>query len=113
LGLRHAVDAGQIAAIDNVTRKLMREDKKPISVGCFFSLGHSTIVVLMSIGIALGASFTEINLPEMKTVRGVIGTWVSTFFLLAIAVMNLFVLWDVFETFQRVKRGENYNVGYV
>jgi high-affinity nickel-transport protein len=55
LGLRHAVDAGQIAAIDNVTRKLMPEDKKPISVGCFFSLGHSTIVVLMSIDIALGA----------------------------------------------------------
>ena len=66
LGLRHAVDAGQIAAIDNVTRKLMPEDKKPISVGCFFSLGHSTIVVLMSIGIALGASFIEINLMGWK-----------------------------------------------
>ncbi|MEB3123109.1 MAG: hypothetical protein VKL41_18040 [Snowella sp.] len=80
LGLRHAVDADHIAAIDNVTRKLMPEDKKPISVGCFFFLGHSTIVVLMSIGIALGASFIEINLPEMKTAGGVIGTSVSTFF---------------------------------
>jgi nickel/cobalt transporter (NiCoT) family protein len=109
LGLRHAVDADHIAAIDNVTRKLMQEGKKPISVGFFFSLGHSTIVVLMSIGIALGASFIQTHLPEMKAVGGVIGTSVSTFFLLAIAIMNLFVLWEVFETFQSVKRGENYN----
>ena len=109
LGLRHAVDADHIAAIDNVTRKLMREGKQPISVGFFFSLGHSTIVVLMSVGIAFGASFIQTHLPEMKSVGGLIGVSVSTLFLFAIALMNIFVLWDVFKTFQSVKQGNAYN----
>ena len=108
-GLRHAVDADHIAAIDNVTRKLMQEDKKPISVGFFFSLGHSTIVVLLTIAIALTAGNIQENMPQFKEVGGLIGTSVSALFLLFIAALNMVILWDVFKTFQSVKKGGYYN----
>ena len=108
-GLRHAVDADHIAAIDNVTRKLMQEDKKPISVGFFFSLGHSTIVVLLTIAIALTAGNIQENMPQFKEVGGLIGTSVSALFLLFIAALNMIILWDVFKTFQSVKKGGCYN----
>ena len=108
-GLRHAVDADHIAAIDNVTRKLMQEDKKPISVGFFFSLGHSTIVVLLTIAIALTAGNIQENMPQFKEVGGLIGTSVSALFLLFIAALNIVILWDVFNTFQSVKNGGSYN----
>lgn len=108
-GLRHAVDADHIAAIDNVTRKLMQEGKRPIAVGFFFSLGHSTIVVGLSVAIALTAAAIKANIPEYQSVGGIIGTSVSSLFLLAIAIVNIFVLWDVFDTFQKVKKGGVYN----
>ena len=108
-GLRHAVDADHIAAIDNVTRKLMQEDKKPISVGFFFSLGHSTIVVLLTIAIALTAGNIQENMPQFKEVGGLIGTSVSALFLLFIAALNMVILWDVFKTFQSVKKGGYYS----
>ncbi len=108
-GLRHAVDADHIAAIDNVTRKLMQENKRPVAVGFFFSLGHSTIVVAMSIAIALTATTIQTNFPGFKEVGGLIGTTVSATFLLLIAFINIIVLWDVFQTFQTVKRGGLYN----
>ena len=108
-GLRHAVDADHIAAIDNVTRKLMQEDKKPIAVGFFFSLGHSTIVVLLTIAIALTAGNIQQNMPQFKEVGGLIGTSVSALFLLFIAALNMVILWDVFKTFQSVKKGGYYN----
>ena len=108
-GLRHAVDADHIAAIDNVTRKLMQEDKKPISVGFFFSLGHSTIVVLLTIAIALTAGNIQENMPQFKEVGGLIGTSVSALFLLFIAALNMVILWDVFKTFQSVKKGGSYD----
>ena len=108
-GLRHAVDADHIAAIDNVTRKLMQEDKKPISVGFFFSLGHSTIVVLLTIAIALTAGNIQENMPQFKEVGGLIGTAVSALFLLFIAALNMVILWDVFKTFQSVKKGGYYS----
>lgn len=108
-GLRHAVDADHIAAIDNVTRKLMQEGKRPIAVGFFFSLGHSTIVVALSIMIALTATAIKNNIPQFQEVGGVIGTCVSAFFLLAIAIVNIFVLWDVFDTFKKVKKGGLYS----
>ena len=108
-GLRHAVDADHIAAIDNVTRKLMQDGKKPISVGFFFSLGHSTIVVFLTIAIALTAGNIQQNMPQFKEVGGLIGTSVSALFLLFIAALNMVILWDVFKTFQSVKKGGHYS----
>ncbi|MHC5938274.1 HoxN/HupN/NixA family nickel/cobalt transporter [Nostoc sp.] len=108
-GLRHAVDADHIAAIDNVTRKLMQENKRPVAVGFFFSLGHSTIVVLASVAIALTASTIQKDFPSFQKVGGLIGTSVSALFLLAIAAINMVVLWDVYKTFQSVKRGGTYD----
>ncbi|MEH1782082.1 MAG: HoxN/HupN/NixA family nickel/cobalt transporter [Nostoc sp.] len=108
-GLRHAVDADHIAAIDNVTRKLMQENKRPVAVGFFFSLGHSTIVVLASVAIALTASTIQKDFPSFQKVGGLIGTTVSALFLLAIAAINMVVLWDVYKTFQSVKRGGIYD----
>ena len=88
-GLRHAVDADHIAAIDNVTRKLMQDGKRPIVVGLMFSLGHSTIVALASLGIAATALAMKSHMVGFKAIGGLIGTLVSTFFLFAIALMNL------------------------
>jgi high-affinity nickel-transport protein len=79
LGLRHAVDADHIAAIDNITRKLMQEGKRPIAVGLFFSLGHSTAVFAASLVIALTASSLQQRSPGLIEVGGVIGTLISCF----------------------------------
>src|ERR1700761_3938495 len=91
-GLRHAVDADHIAAIDNVTRKLMQEGKRPVGVGFMFSLGHSTIVVLGSIAIAWTALTLQHRMDAVREIGGVVGTLVSTFFLFGIAALNLIVL---------------------
>jgi high-affinity nickel-transport protein len=108
LGLRHAVDADHIAAIDNVTRKLMQEGKRPVAVGFFFSLGHSTVVVAASLLIALTAGSLRQTFPGLIEVGGVVGTSVSVLFLFAIAMINVVVLAGVYRVFQQVKRGENY-----
>ncbi|HVX39732.1 MAG TPA: HoxN/HupN/NixA family nickel/cobalt transporter [Gemmatimonadaceae bacterium] len=105
LGLRHAVDADHIAAIDNVTRKLMQEGKRPIGIGLFFSLGHSTVVVLATVAIAATAMALNTQLAAYRSVGGMIGTLVSAAFLLVIAVMNLFILSAIYRTFHRVRRG--------
>jgi len=107
-GLRHAVDADHIAAIDNVTRKLMQEGKRPVAVGFMFSLGHSTVVVLGATAIAGAALSLQHRFETFKNIAGVIGTSVSALFLLAIAIANLFVLRTVYQTFLRVRRGEPY-----
>ncbi|HVA57083.1 MAG: HoxN/HupN/NixA family nickel/cobalt transporter [Gemmatimonadaceae bacterium] len=108
LGLRHAIDADHIAAIDNVTRKLMQEGKRPVGAGFFFSLGHSTVVVLASVAIAATAMALRTRLETFRSLGGMIGTIVSAVFLLAIAVMNLFILAAVYRTFHRVRRGGAY-----
>jgi high-affinity nickel-transport protein len=107
-GLRHAVDADHIAAIDNVTRKLMQEGKRPISVGLMFSLGHSTIVILGSLLIAAAALGLQKHIDHYRSIGGVIGTLVSAVFLLAIAIVNIVILRSVYATFRRVRRGEPY-----
>jgi high-affinity nickel-transport protein len=107
-GLRHAVDADHIAAIDNVTRKLMQEGKRPVAIGLFFSLGHSTVVVLASIAVAATATAFKDQLEEFHTIGGIIGTAVSAAFLLLIAAINIFVLVNVYKTFQHVKAGGAY-----
>jgi high-affinity nickel-transport protein len=105
-GLRHAFDADHIAAIDNVVRKLMQEGKKPYSVGFFFSLGHSTIVIIATIVIAATATAMQGKLEQFHDVGSVIGTAVSAFFLLVIGLINLIILRDVWAAFQRARRGE-------
>ncbi|HEX3866361.1 MAG TPA: HoxN/HupN/NixA family nickel/cobalt transporter, partial [Gemmatimonadaceae bacterium] len=105
LGLRHAVDADHIAAIDNVTRKLMQTGQRPVAAGFFFSLGHSTVVVLASVAIAATAVALGTTFASFRAVGGIVGTAVSAAFLLAIAVMNVFILASVHRTFHRVKNG--------
>ncbi|MBB5329868.1 HoxN/HupN/NixA family nickel/cobalt transporter [Tunturiibacter gelidoferens] len=107
-GLRHAVDADHIAAIDNVTRKLMQEGKRPVAVGFMFSLGHSTIVVLGSIALSATALSLQHRLNAAKHIGGVVGTLVSTLFLFGIAIVNMTVLRSVYLAFRRVRRGERY-----
>lgn len=106
LGLRHAVDADHIAAIDNVTRKLIQQGKRPISAGIFFSLGHSTVVVLATALIAATALAVQGRFAHFREIGGVIGTSVSALFLFAIAAMNLVVLRGVWRAFRRVRHGE-------
>lgn len=108
-GLRHAVDADHIAAIDNVARKLMRDGRRPTAVGFFFSLGHSTVVVLASIAVAVTATAVQKHFPQFQHVGGLIGTFVSAGFLFFIALLNMFVLRDVFRTFRKVKNGGSYD----
>ena len=104
-GLRHAVDADHIAAIDNVVRKLMQQGEQPRMAGLFFSLGHSTVVVIAAAALALTAAAMKDRLAEFKSVGGVIGTAVSSGFLLLIALANLVILVNVWRTFQSVSRG--------
>ena len=104
-GLRHAVDADHIAAIDNVTRKLMQEGKRPVSVGLFFSLGHSTVVALGSAGVAIAAGALEGRFSSFKIIGGTIGTLVSAGFLFLVAAANLLILLSVYRTFRQVRRG--------
>jgi high-affinity nickel-transport protein len=107
-GLRHAVDADHIAAIDNVTRKLMQDGKQPLAAGFFFSLGHSTIVILATIGIVLATTAFQYRLEDFRAVGGLIGVSVSSAFLLIIAAINVVILVNVYKAFQRVKSGDSY-----
>ncbi len=104
-GLRHAFDADHIAAIDNVTRKLMQQGERPVGVGLYFSLGHSTIVVGLSIAIALTASGLENRFEAFKSIGGLIGTSVSALFLFAIAAANFCILMSIYHAFKTAKAG--------
>ncbi len=104
-GLRHAFDADHIAAIDNVVRKLMQDGKAPYSVGFFFSLGHSSIVVLASLAIAATAATFQDRLDAVHAFGGLIGTVGSAIFLLGIGLANLFVLRGIWSAFTRARRG--------
>src|SRR5262249_697430 len=113
LGLRHAVDADHIAAIDTVTRKLMQEHKRPVGVGFFFSLGHSTVVVLIALLVGLGAKAISAGIHDdhsaLETTAGLIGTSVSAVFLLAMALINLVILAQIVRAFRQVTRGGVYD----
>ncbi len=108
-GLRHAVDADHIAAIDNVTRKLMQEGKRPVSVGFFFALGHSSVVLLAAAAIAGAAKALASQIDVAKSIGGVVSTLISALFLFAIAAMNFFILIAVWRTFQAARRGAPFN----
>jgi high-affinity nickel-transport protein len=105
LGLRHAVDIDHIAAIDNVTRKLMQEGQRPIGVGFFFSLGHSTVVVLASAMVALTAMTFKGQIDAAHAFGGIVGTALSAAFLLLIGALNCVILVRVYRTFQDVRAG--------
>jgi high-affinity nickel-transport protein len=105
-GLRHAVDADHIAAIDNVTRKLMQKGQKPVGVGFFFSLGHAAVICLMSVTIGFAASAVTSRFDSMKALGSVISTSASALFLFAIAIMNMVVLSAVYRSFQAVRQGK-------
>jgi len=109
-GLRHAFDADHISAIDNTTRKLLQEGKKPLGVGFFFSLGHSTVVLLIAVALGFATQFVVSNLisanGELKSVGGLIGTGVSGVFLLLIGILNLIILLDIVRLFRRMRAGE-------
>src|SRR6266852_5938381 len=108
LGLRHAVDADHIAAIDNVTRKLIQDGRQPITVGFFFAIGHSTIVLLAAglIAFTVGALA---RFQSFSQIGGVIATATSAAFLFAIATMNLLILRTVWQRFQAVRKGGKYS----
>jgi high-affinity nickel-transport protein len=100
-GLRHAVDADHIAAIDNVTRKLLAERRGALGVGFFFSLGHSTVVVAASIAMAFGTSLYRLHADSVHRVGGIFSTVISAGFLCGIALANLVTFWSVFRRFRR------------
>ena len=106
-GLRHAVDADHIAAIDNVTRKLMQDGKRPVSVGFFFAMGHSAVVVGAAAIIALTSSALA-GFEALKDVGGIVSTGVSALFLFTIAAMNLVILRGVWRTYRHVRAGGTY-----
>ncbi len=108
-GLRHAVDADHIAAIDNSTRKLMQEGQRPVAVGLFFSLGHSTIVVLLSVAVGFASLAISTRFEQFKAVGGIVSTSASALFLFLLALFNLIVLSSVWRSFKAVRRGETLN----
>ena len=105
-GLRHGVDPDHIAAIDNVTRKLMQEGKRPLYAGFFFALGHSTVVVIASVFVALSVAALQTRFEGFRQIGGVIGTSVSALFLLGISLANIAILISVYRVFAAVKRGD-------
>lgn len=110
LGMRHAFDADHIAAIDNTTRKLMTEGQRPMSVGFWFSLGHSSVVFIMVMLLALGiralAGAIEDDQSTLQQTTGLWGTSVSGVFLLLIGVINLVALVGIVRVFRRMRSGE-------
>jgi high-affinity nickel-transport protein len=104
-GLRHAFDADHIAAIDNTTRKLLQEGKRPLGVGFFFSLGHSTIVFALTAALALAAGPVHAAIPGLQRTGGTIGASISGGFLLLVGALNLFVLADVLRMLRELKGG--------
>jgi nickel/cobalt transporter (NiCoT) family protein len=105
-GLRHGVDADHIAAIDNTTRKLMQEGKRPITVGMWFSLGHSTVVVALIIGLIVATRAVTADIPVLQSAGAVIGTLVSGSFLWIIGFINAVIVIGMYKIFQTLKEGK-------
>lgn len=109
LGLRHAVDPDHIAAIDNVTRKLMQEGRQPVSVGLWFALGHSALICIAVAAIALTAtSLSDERFESWREIGGVFSTICSALFLFTIAVFNMVVLVNVWKTYRALQRTGRY-----
>ncbi|MDE1187995.1 MAG: HoxN/HupN/NixA family nickel/cobalt transporter [Pantoea sp.] len=104
-GLRHAVDADHIAAIDNATRKLLQEGRSAESAGAFFSLGHAAVVIISCLFVALTASALDKALGDAKEIGSLISTLASAGFMLVLAFANLSILLSVWKTFRQAKNG--------
>src|SRR5437588_3181294 len=105
-GLRHAFDADHIAAIDNTTRKFLQQGKRSLGTGFFFSLGHSTVVFGLAVGLAMATRSVESHFTSFQHYGGIIGASVSGFFLWMIGLLNLIVLLDILRIYRQMKRGE-------
>jgi nickel/cobalt transporter (NiCoT) family protein len=104
-GLRHAFDADHIAAIDNTTRKLLHERQRPLGVGFFFSLGHSSVVFALATALALGTHAADARIPALQHYGSFLGASVSGTFLWLIGILNLVVLIDVVRLFLDLRQG--------
>jgi high-affinity nickel-transport protein len=104
-GLRHAFDADHIAAIDNTTRKLLEDGRRPVGVGFFFSLGHSSVVLALAAGLALAARTVNTHMPAVQSYGGSVGAGVSGVFLLLIGLVNLIVLVDIVRISREMRGG--------
>jgi high-affinity nickel-transport protein len=109
LGMRHAFDADHIAAIDNTTRKLMSEGKRPLSVGFFFSLGHSSVVFVLSLLLNFGIRALDQQVKNgssgLHNVTNIVGTGISGFFLYLIAALNIVILVSILRVFMEMRKG--------
>ena len=105
-GLRHGVDADHIAAIDNTTRKLMQEGKRPLTVGMWFSLGHSTVVVALIVGLVVATRAVAGNLGALQSVGATVGTLISGSFLWIIGFINAVIVIGIYKIFQTLKQGK-------
>jgi len=110
-GLRHAFDADHLSAIDNTTRKLLQDGRRPVAVGFFFSLGHSTVVLLIAGAIGLTVKWLIDGVVNdggmLRSIGGTVGTVVSGGFLIAIGVMNLVILIDIVRLYRRMQSGRH------
>jgi high-affinity nickel-transport protein len=106
-GLRHAFDADHIAAVDDTVRFMLQKGRKPLGVGFFFSLGHSTVVVVLAVGVAFAATAVKTALPQLQTLGSIIGAGVSGTFLWIIGVLNLLVLLDILKVWEKAKSGSH------
>ncbi len=104
-GLRHGVDADHIAAIDNTTRKLMQDNQRPFTVGLWFSLGHSTIVVVLIVALILATRTVIGHIPELESGGAIIGTTVSGTFLLLMGIVNIVIVVNIYRLFKEMKQG--------
>ena len=106
-GLRHAFDADHIAAVDDTVRYLLQKGKRPLGVGFFFSLGHSTVVLALAVAIVFAATAIKRELPAMQDLGGVIGASVSGTFLWIIGILNFIVLLDILKVWRQAKTGKH------
>ena len=106
-GLRHAFDADHIAAVDDTVRYMLQKGKRPLGIGFFFSLGHSTIVFFMAVAIIFAATAVKRGLPELENLGSIIGTGVSGTFLWVIGILNLLVLLNILKVWRQAKTGKH------
>jgi len=106
-GLRHAFDADHIAAVDDTVRYMLQKGKRPLGIGFFFSLGHSTIVLALAVAIIVATSSVTAQLPAWRALGSVIGAGVSATFLWAIGILNLIVLLDLLKVWRQAKNGSH------
>jgi len=106
-GLRHAFDADHIAAVDDTVRFMLQKGREPLGVGFFFSLGHSTVVLILAVAITLLAATVKANMPQLQSVGGLVGAGVSGTFLWIIGVLNLVVLLDILRIWRTAKSGSH------